>query len=210
MSWRGLVAVVALLAAGIVGGFATAELLQSSPITTGAPQPVAAGSPSFPSNPRQPLEPDPPQEPLQTNLPMRDVSLGSGGDRIVFKAPRGWSRLGQLSNEVKYKKPNNPNYTYVMRVEQVTSDHEQIPFMIEDRIADLRRDETQVKVLYRTHDQLEVSFVHENYKRFALYTWKDVRQSGQAEVEIAITGRSVDVQGMRDLMVKVHSRMGAG
>ena len=210
MSWRGLVALVALLAAGIVGGFATAELLQSSPVTTGAPEPVTAESPSFPSNPRQPLEPDPPQEPLQTNLPMRDVSLGSGGDRIVFKAPRGWSRLGQLSNEVKYKKPNNPNYTYVMRVEQVTSDHEQIATMIEDRIADLRDDETQVKVLYRTHDQLEVSYVHENYRRYALYTWLDVRRSGQAEVEIAITGRSVDVPGMRELMARVWRGMEPG
>jgi hypothetical protein len=210
MSWRGLVALVALLAAGIVGGFATAELLQSSPVTTGEPEPVTAESPSFPSNPRQPLEPDPPQEPLQTNLPMRDVSLGSGGDRIVFKAPRGWSRLGQLSNEVKYKKPNNPNYTYVMRVEQVTSDHEQIATMIEDRIADLRDDETQVKVLYRTHDQLEVSYVHENYRRYALYTWLDVRRSGQAEVEIAITGRSVDVPGMRELMARVWRGMEPG
>ena len=210
MSWRGLVALVALLAAGIVGGFATAELLQTPPVTTGAPQPVTAESPSFPSNPRQRLEPDPPQPPLQPNLPMRDVSLGSGGDRIVFKAPRGWSRLGQLSNEVKYKLPNNPNYTYVMRVEQVTSDHEQIPFMVEDRIADLRRDETQVKVLYRTYDQLEVSYVHENYRRFALYTWKDVRQSGQAEVEIAVTGRSVDDLGMRDLMARVVYWIDAG
>lgn len=210
MSWRGLVALVALLAAGIVGGFATAELLQPSPDTTGAPQPVTAESPSFPSNPRQPLEPDPPQEALQPNLPMREVSLGSGGDRIVFKAPRGWSRLGQLSNEVKYKKPNNPNYTYVMRVEQVTSDHETIPFMVEDRIADLRRDETQVKVLYRTHDQLEVSYVHENYRRYALYTWLDVRLSGQAEVEIAVTGRAVDVPGMRELMARVVRDMDAG
>lgn len=210
MSWRGLVALVALLAAGIVGGFATAELLQPSPVTTGAPQPVTAESPSFPSNPRQPLEPDPPQPPLQPNLPMRDVSLGSGGDRIVFKAPRGWSRLGQLSNEVKYKLPNNPNYTYVLRVEQVTSDHEAIPFMVEDRIADLRRDETQVKVLYRTHDQLEVSYVHENYRRYALYTWLDVRRSGQAEVEIAVTGRAVDVPGMRELMARVVRDMDAG
>lgn len=210
MSWRGLVAVVTLLAAGIVGGFAIAEVLRASPVTTGEPQPVVAESPSFPSDPHQPLEPDPPQAPLESNLPMRQVSLGSAIDRIVFPAPRGWSRLGQLSNEVKYKKPNNPNYTYVMRVEQVTSDHETILDMIADRIADLRRDEEQVKVLYRTTDQLEVSYVHDGYRRFALYTWLDLTHSGQAEVEIAITGRSVDVLGMRDLMVKVYRGMELG
>lgn len=210
MSWRGLVALVALLAAGIVGGFAIAEVLQPSPVTTGAPEPVVAESPSFPSNPRLPLEPDPPQARLEPNVPLRQVSLGSGGDRIVFPAPRGWSRLGLLSNEVKYKLTGNPNYTYVMRVEQVTSDHETILDMIADRIADLRRDEEQVKVLYRTTDQLEVSYVHENYRRFALYTWLDLTHSGQAEVEIAITGRSVDVPGMRDLMVKVYRGMELG
>ncbi len=210
MSWRGLVAVVTLLAAGIVGGFAIAELLQPSPATTGEPQPVTASDPSFPSDPRQALEDDPPQPALQGNLPMRQVSLGSEIDRIVFPAPRGWSRLGQLSNEVKYKKPNNPNYTYVMRVEQVTSDHESIPDSIINRIEDLRDDEEQVRILYRTHDRLEVSYVHEGYRRFALYTWLDVRLSGQAEVEIAITGRSVDVPGMRDLMTRVIYGMDAG
>lgn len=210
MSWRGLVAVVALLAAGIVGGFATAELLQPSPITSGAPEPVVAESPSFPSNPRPRLQPDPPQAPLEPNVPLRQVSLGSEIDRVVFPAPRGWSRIGQLSNEVKYKLPNNPNYTYVLRVEQVTSDHETTAFMVEDRIADLRRDEEQVKVLYRAIDQLDVSYVHDGYRRFAVYAWKDVRQSGQAEVEIAITGRKADVQGMRDLLLKVAYGMRAG
>lgn len=210
MSWRGLVAVVTLLAAGIVGGFAIAEVLQSSPVTSGTPQPVTAASPSFPSDPREPLESDPPQAPLERNIPLRQVDLGSEIDRIVFPAPQGWSRLGQLSNEVKYKKAGNPTNTYVLRVEQVTSDHEQITDMILDRIADLRRDEEQVKVLYRTHDQLEVSYVHDNYRRFALYTWLDVRLSGQAEVEIAITGRSVDVPGMRDLMARVVRGMDAG
>lgn len=203
MSWRGLVALVALLAAGIVGGFVTAAQLESTPSTTGAPEPVTAQDPQFPIEPVLPVKDDPPQPALKLDLPMRLVSVGSPPDRVVFPAPRGWSQLGKLSNEVKYKQPGNPTNTYVLRVEQVTSDHEQIPAMVKQRLADLRRDETQVKRRFYSYDQLEVSYVHDNYRRFALYTWIDVRRSGQAEVEIAVTGRQKDLPGMRDLMTKV-------
>lgn len=194
---------VALLAAGIVGGFVTAGQLQSSPSTSGAPEPVAAQDPEFPIDPTLPVEDDPPQPALKLDLPMRMVSVGSRPDRVVFPAPRGWSRQGQLSNEVKYKQPGIPTNTYVLRVEQVTSDREQIQDMVKQRLADLRRDETQVKRRFYSYDQLEVSYVHDNYRRFALYTWIDVTRSGQAEVEIAVTGREKDLPGMRDLMNKV-------
>jgi hypothetical protein len=210
MSWRGLVAVVALLAAGIVGGFAAAAYLQSSPVTTGAPQPVTAASPSVPGDPPAPLREDPPQAPMETDLPLREVSVGTDNYKFLFPAPRGWSRSETSSNEVKYKKTGNPSNTYILRVEQVISQHEQIPDMVQERVDDLRRDEEQVRVLYRTHDQLEVSYVHDGYRRFALYTWLDITLSGQAEAEIAITGREVDVPGLRDLMAKVIRGMQAG
>ena len=208
MSWRGLVAVVALLTAGIAGGFATAAWLQSSPVTTGAPEPVTASDPSFP--PPTSVKRDLPHPALETGLAMREVSLGTDNYKFVFPAPRGWSRLETSSNEVKYKLTGNPSNTYVLRVEQVISQHEQIPDMVQERVGDLRRDEEQVRVLYRTHDQLEVSYVHDDYRRFALYTWLDVTRSGQAEAEIAVTGRKKDMAGMRELMVKVIRGLDAG
>ena len=210
MSWRGLVAVVALLAAGIVGGYATAAYVQSSPVTTGAPEPVTAASPSVPVDPPAPLREDPPQEPMETDLPLREVSVGTDNYKFVFPAPRGWSRLETTSNEVKYKLAGNPSNTYVLRMEQVTSQHEQIPDMVEERVKDLRRDEEQVRIRYRTHDQLEVSYVHDSYRRFALYTWIDVTRSGQAEAEIAVTGRQKDMTGMRELMTVVIRGLDAG
>ncbi|UUZ61317.1 hypothetical protein [Nocardioides sp. B-3] len=205
MSWRGLVAVVTLLAAGIVGGFAIAEVLQSSPVTSGAPRPVTAESPSFPSNPREPLEADPPQEALRSNLPLRDVSVGTDNYKFVFPAPRGWSRLETSSNEVKYKKAGNPTNTYIMRVEQVVSQHEKIPDMVQERVDDLRRDEDRVRIPLgaRTYDALEVSYVHDGYRRFALYTGSTSPVPTRAEAEIAVTGREVDLPGMRDLMTKI-------
>lgn len=203
---------VALLAAGIVGGFAAAAFLQSSPNTNGAPEPVSAASPSFPVDPPTEVREDPPQEALQPGLPMRDVSVGTDNFRFVFPAPRGWSRHDTSSNEVKYKKAGNPANTYVLRVEQVISQHEQIPEMVEARVQDLRRDEEQVHIPLgaRTYDSLEVSYVHDGYRRFALYTWLDVTRSGQAEAEIAVTGRKRDLAGMRDLITQVIRGMRAG
>jgi hypothetical protein len=203
MSWRGLVAVVALLAAGIVGGFAIAAILQSSPVMTGAPQPVAAASPSVPVDPPAPLREDPPQEPMATDLPLREVSVGTDNYKFVFPAPRGWSRLETSSNEVKYKLAQSPNNTYILRVEQVVSQHEQIPDILASRIDDLRRDEDQVDIQLRTYDTLEFSYVHDGYRRYGIITWLDVTHSGQAEAEIAVTGRVVDLPGMRELHAKV-------
>ena len=194
---------MALLAAGIVGGFAAAAFLQPSPATSGAPRPVAAASPSVPVDPPAPLRDDPPQEAMQSDLPLRDVSVGTDTYKFVFPAPRGWSRLETSSNEVKYKLAGSPNNTYILRVEQVVSQHEQIPNILASRIDDLRRDEQQVDILLRTYDSLEFSYVHDGYRRFGLITWLDLTRSGQAEAEIALTGREIDVPGMRDLMAKV-------
>jgi hypothetical protein len=203
MSWRGLVAVVALLAAGIVGGYAAAAYLQSSPVKTGAPEPVTAASPSVPVDPPAPLREDPTEAPMAADLPLREVSVGTDNYRFVFPAPRGWSRLETSSNEVKYKLAGNPSNTFVLRVEQVVSQHEQIPDILAARIDDLRRDEQQVEVQVRTYDSLEFSYVHDGYRRFGLITWLDITRSGQAEAEIALTGREVDLPGMRELMPKI-------
>ncbi|PUA81402.1 hypothetical protein [Nocardioides currus] len=200
MGWRGLGAVAALLAASVVVGFALAAALQSSPVTTGAPEPVVAVNPRFPVDPPTQLRDDPPQPALGRNLPLREVAVGTDNYKFVFLAPRGWSRLETSSNEVKYKKAQNPSNTYILRVEQVVSQHEQIPDILASRIVDLRRDEEQVKVIRRTYDTLEFSYVHDGYRRFSIITWLDVTRSGQAEAEIAVTGREVDVPGMRDLI----------
>ena len=210
MSWRGLVALVALLGAGIVGGYATAAFLQSSPVSSGKPAPVAAASPSFPVDPPAPLREDPPQAALSTGLAMREVSVGTDNYRFVFPAPRGWSRLETSSNEVKYKQTGNPANTYVLRVEQVISQHEQIPDILAARIDDLKRDEDDYTELRRTYDTLEFSYVHDGYRRFGILTWFDVNGTEQAEAEIAVTGRERDLPGMHELILRVIRGINAG
>lgn len=188
-----------VLAVGIVGGFALAAELRSPPVTTGAPEPVVATGPSFPIDPPTPLRDDPPQAAMGTMLPLREVSVGTDNYKFVFPAPRGWSRLETSSNEVKYKLAGNPTNTFILRVEQVVSQHEQIPDILAARIDDLNRDEEQVNITNRTYDTIEFDYVHDGYRRYGIITWMDVTSSGQAEAEIAFAGRKVDVPGMRDL-----------
>ena len=210
MSWRGLVAVVTLLAAGVVGGYAMADQLRSTPPTSGAPEPVVASDPSIPVDPSSVLRDDPSQPALGVNLPMRDVSVGTDAYSFVFPAPRGWTRIDTVSNEVKYKRANYPTNTYVLRVEQVTSDHESIPDSLASRIDDLRRDEQQVNITNRTYDTIRFNYVNDGYKRYGIITWKDVTRSDQAEAEIAVTGRAADMPGMEALWNRVVQEIRVG
>ncbi len=199
----------ALLATGIVGGFAASSYLEPDPITTGAPQPVSAEDPRFPTDPAALQQEDPTEPALKTGLEMVDVTVGSGSNAFVFPAPKGWRRLEPSSNEVKYKVANNPANTYVLRVEQVVSEHETIRDIVAATKADLERDFEQVEVI-QTYDTLEYSYVYEGYRRFGITSWLDISLSDQAEAEIAVTGRRVDVPGMEELIAKVIRGIRAG
>lgn len=210
MGFRGLVVVGVLLATGIVGGFAAASYFGPSPITTGTPSPVTATNPSVPVDPPPPLREDPTEAPMKTDLPLRDVSVGTDTYQFVFPAPVGWQRNDTYANEVKYKVADNPSNTFVLRLEQVVSQHETIPDMVTARIADLKRDVDNYQEIKRTYDSLEFSYVYDGYRRFGFITWLDLTRSGQAEAEIALTGRAVDVPGMQDLFPRVIDGIRAG
>lgn len=210
MSWRGLVAIVALLAAGIVGGYVAAAYLGPDPVTTGVPDPIAAESPSVPGNPPAEPQEDPTEPALPTDLEMEDVMVGSGRNAFVFPAPVDWTRAEPSSNEVKYKMPGYPGNTFVLRVEQVKSQHEPIPDIVEDTLFELDRDFDEFELIRRTYDSLEFSYLYEGYRRFGFLTWLDISRSGQAEAEIAVTGREKDLTGMRELITKVIRGIRAG
>jgi len=200
----------ALLATGIVGGFAAAAYLTPEPVTTGTPSPVTATNPSVPIDPPAPLQEDPTDPALEPGLDMVDVMVGSGNNAFVFPAPDGWRRLEPSSNEVKYKLPDNPSNTFVLRVEQVTSQHETIPDIVKATENDLKHEFEDYELLRRTYDSLEFSYLYNGYRRFGFITWLEISRPGQAEAEIALTGREVDVPGMRDLISKVIRGIRAG
>lgn len=202
MGWRGLVAVVVLLTVGIVGGVGLAAYVAPDPITTGAPTPVTAESPSIPAEPSVPLQDDPTDPPLPRGLEMVDVTVGSGANAFTFPAPVGWTRDESSSNEVVYTPPGTSENAFELRVEQVESQDQTIPDIVAARLAELERDEEAISHT-QTYDSLSYDYVRDGYRRFGITYWLDLSRSGTAEAEIEVTGRQVDLPGMEELITRV-------
>ena len=207
MGWRGSAATVALLVVGVVGGYAAAYALEPTPASRGAAAPVAAQSPSVPVDPIPPGNAQPSVPALETDLPMREGRLGNARFRLVHPVPRGWPKIYDAPDEVKWKRAGNPDNTYLLRVQQVQSANDSIEEMLTDRIDELRDEEERLTIVERTADTLEFTYVSEGFLRHGFLTWLDLRGTGFAEVEIAVTGREVDARGARQLISRVAAGM---
>jgi hypothetical protein len=207
MGWRGSAAAVVLLVVGVVGGYAASYALEPDPATESAPAPVAAQSPSVPVDPLPPGDAQPSVPRLETDLPMREGRMGSQRFRLVHPVPRGWARIYNAPNEAKWKKAGNPDNTFLLRVEQVQSANDSIEETLTDRIQDLQEEEDRFRVEKRTANTLEFTYASDGFLRHGFLTWLDLRGTGFAEVEIAVTGREVDARGARQLIARVAAGM---
>lgn len=206
MNGRGVAAAVLLLVAGLLGGYAAAYAFAPGPQVDGASDPVVA-SPSVPVDPRPTLTAQPAVPALGTDLPMRQARLGNGGFQLVHPVPAGWARITSSTNEAKWKKPGNPADTYILRVEQVASRDDTVGEMLDDRMDELRDDKAGFTVQERTANTLEFTYVSDGYLRHGFLVWLDVRATGFADVEIAVTGREIDAPGAERLITTVAEGM---
>ena len=145
-----------------------------------------------------------------TGLETRTVRVGSGVNEFRFPAPLGWVREEPSSNEVVYRRPGGREAPYSLRVEQVVSQDETIPDILQRRIEELERDEDDVNY-QQTFDTLTYDYVDdEGFRRFGITTWLSLSRSPEAEAEIALVGREVDAPGMRELITLVIRGMREG
>ena len=198
-----------LLAIGVAVGFGASWTLGGNPSGTGPAAPVPA-SPSLPVDPVPELLPDPDTPPLATGLPLVRQSVGAGDFRMTLPVPEGWSYFENSLNEWQWRPPDQPNFGYVLRVEQVLSNRRSIPWTLDRRLAELREDESNVEVLAQTRDSLHFTFVTANHLRHGYLRWLDLTGSDNAQVEIAVTGRERDDPGMADLIARVGSGVRLG
>ena len=197
-----MVLVVLVLGAG--AGFGASLAAGRQPAAGGVPLPVVAQSPSYPVDPEPELAPDPTSPPLPTSLPMAQGRVGTKLFRHVFPVPEGWTATPNSSGETKWTNPDNPpQWTYLLRVEQVGSENRTVARMLEDRIADLDRDEESFRVVAQTTDTIVFTYVTDRHRRYGIVRWLTVDASPFAEVEVAATGREVDVPGMEALVAAV-------
>ncbi|PKH37896.1 hypothetical protein SAMN05192575_101969 [Nocardioides alpinus] len=208
MKWRGPVVLVALVAVGTGTGYAAAAQTRDATIGVGVPAPVPAQRPEQPVEAPQPFAEDPDDPPLQPDLPMTTTTRGSGKFEITFPAPTGWTTNTNASNEWKWKQPGTSNNTYVMRIEQINSQDITIEDAIDIRVRRLRDEQEDVFIVDRGADSLEYTYrSNEGNARHSFMRWLDLDASGQADVEIVVHGREVDVDGTRDLIQRVGDGM---
>jgi len=206
---RGTAVLALLLAIGVATGFGASWFVGENPAGDGVAAPVPA-SPSLPVDPVPELLPDPPTPPLAEGVPLERQSVGAGDFRMTLPVPKGWSFSENSLNEWQWRPPDQPDFGYVLRVEQVLSNRRSIEWTRDRRIDELREDESNVELLGQTGDSLHFSFVASNHLRHGFLRWLDLTGSDNAQVEIAVTGREDDDEGMADLIARVGSGIRLG
>jgi hypothetical protein len=207
---RLVAALAVLLALGAALGFGTSWVLGENPAGQGAAAPVAASSPSLPVDPVPELLPDPDVPALAPSIPLERRTVGAGGFRMSVPVPQGWSFSEVSLNAWQWRPPDQPDFGYVLRVEQVLSNRRSVDWTLDRRIDELREDEGNLHILTETADSLHFSFVTSNHLRHGFVRWLDLSGSDNAQVEVAVTGREDDVPGMRDLIARVAAGVERG
>jgi hypothetical protein len=207
---RLVAALVLLVALGAAAGFGASWAFGENPAGQGPAAPVVASGPSLPVDPVPELLDDPGMPALAPSIPLERQSVGAGGFRMSVPVPQGWSFSENSLNEWQWRPPDQPDFGYVLRVEQVLSNRRSIAWTLDRRIDELREDESNLDVLAETADSLHFSFVASNHLRHGFLRWLDLTGSDNAQVEIAVTGREDDVPGMRDLIARVAAGVELG
>jgi hypothetical protein len=200
MTWRGPVVLGCLLVLGAGGGFGVSMAMADHSAGGGAAAPVAAQSPSLPVDPEPSLLPDPATPALPVELDLRRVTFGVAGFGISYPVPKGWIETRSV-NDAKWRAPDHVDFGYLLRVEQV-GQNRTIERTMQDRIRDLDLDEEGFQVTEQTTDTLRFTYIVSQHRRFGLLRWLDLG-SGFADVEISVSGRSVDLPGMEALLERV-------
>lgn len=206
VNWRGTALLALLALIGAAAGFGASWLVAENPSASGAAAPVPAASPSLPLDPVPDILPDPSTPALPTGLTLVDQSVGVGAFQMTLPVPKDWDFFENSLNEWQWRPPDQPDFGYVLRVEQVLSNRRSIATTLDRRIDELREDESNVEILGQTADSLHFSYVTANHLRHGYLRWKDLTGSDNAQVEIAVTGRERDDAGMAELI----ARVGAG
>ena len=122
---------------------------------------------------------------------------------VELSVPRVWVRNDLAEDEWTWRPEDQPKYAYVLRVEQVRGDRDPISRVLANREVALKEDEVDLEVVGQTTDSLHFTYTADDHLRHGLLRWVSVPGTSTAQVEVAISGRDVDVPGMQDLIARV-------
>lgn len=207
MRFGTLGAMLALVPVGAALGFVAANLSHEGPAASAGPAvPVAAVSPSVPVDPPVTVLPDPTMAPLATDLEFRTATVGGRAFGVAVPVPVGWQKFSLASAEDRWTPPGNPDHSYSLRVEIVFGQRQTITQIMESRTEDLAS-LSEFEVVDQTRDTLAFRYVDATrHARVQIVRWISPRATGTAEVEVAVSGRLVDEEGLAALLATVTDR----
>ena len=216
MWWRTLGVAAVLLCVGVAGGYAVADRNQEEPVSSDTLEPVPAESPAVPAPPEQTYLPDPDTEPLAPDLPSspEELRVSRRGIGVTVDIPVGWQQ-NQVSetNMWNFVKPGNPFFTYLLRVNIVRGQNVSISVAKAGRIAALEESDSNdagtvedFTVTAEREDTFEATYTSGGYLRVTMEKWVSFDGS-HAWASVSVTGRTVDEEGLRDLLNRTIASM---
>ena len=214
MWWRVLGVAIVLLGVGALGGYAVADHNQTAPATSSTLEPVPGVSPAVPTPPAVNVFPDPDTPALEPGLPSApvDLRLDRKAAGVTVNVPIGWTRNRVAdTNMWNFVKEGNPQNTYTLRINIVRGLNVSVSVAKAGRIAALEEAETNgglsdFEVTAQTTDTLEASYVDGGYFRLTMERWVSF-DGAHAYASAAVTGRTVDEEGLRDLLTRTVGSM---
>jgi len=210
MRWRGLGVALVLLAVGLAGGYAVADRTAEEPTAGTGAEPIPAVSPAVPIPPEVDTLPDPTAAPLQPDLPNHEEELriakrGAGAGVLV---PDGWLENRLTSSQTwSFAPAINIRNTYSLRVDLMIGQRYAVSVAKTTRLTALQsaEDDGNIEALTitaETANGFEATYIDKGYRRVTMERWVG-DENGTAYAEVAVTGRTVDTEGLRDLVVRV-------
>lgn len=204
--WRVLGVAVLLLALGLVGGYAVAGRDEPTPVATDRLEPVPAVSPAVPTPTQYAVNPDPDRPALQPDLPSEPVELRQTkrGAGISVPVPVGWrsNRLTDSSTWIFVS--DGYTNTYNLRVDLTLGRRTAGSVLVENRLDALRSSQEDgnlqdLEITAQTDMGFEADYIIGGYRRYTVERFVD-DSNGLAIADVAVTGRLVDLEAMRDLL----------
>ena len=211
MWWRVLGVAVVLLALGVAGGYALGSRTAPEPVEAGVPDPVPAVSPAVPTPPVASILPDPDVPVLEPDLPLVETELRirPRAAGIALMVPEGW-RINRLPNTTTWTLavPGSPTNAYNLRIAIVLGNNFSVAASKSARLGALadavkNEDLSNFVLDAQTADTFEATYVDGGFLRVTAERWVSFNGGATAYADIATTGRSVDREGLRDLLVRV-------
>jgi hypothetical protein len=213
MWWRALGVAAVLVCVGVAGGYAVAERTQAGPSRADAPTPVPAASPSVPTPPVHPVFPDPSADPLDTDLATHPevLRLPRRGAGVVAQVPDGW-RTNPSSDTWTFAKEGNPVNTFGLRIQLLFGLRQSVTVVKGARIAALQQAQAEghlfdLDISEQTGDAFQASYIdEEGFFRVTMERYVAF-EGDTAYAVVAATGRSVDLDGVQDLVSRTAGTM---